>query len=165
MKAKPNTKSTSKTKIKPTMRIVSRHKVKDTPGVIDGQTVRPLCGSDQHPSERIRVGLAKFKAGLHEHLHWHPIEVFYFVLSGHATVRDYAGKQYEVGAGDSIYAPAGIAGSHEWQVKEGLELLSIRATTDGHRRMQFTVDRATGRSHIDMHELTRMNAFDFESHY
>ena len=118
MKAKAKTKSTSKTKIKPTMRIVSRYKVKDTPGVIDGQTVRPLCGSDQHPSERIRVGLAKFKAGL-----------------------------------------------HEWQVKEGLELLSIRATTDGHRRMQFTVDRATGRSHIDMHELTRMNAFDFASHY
>ena len=165
MKAKPKAKTASKKKIKPTMRIVSRYKVKDTPGVIDGQTVRPLCGSDQHPSERIRVGLAKFNAGLHEHLHWHPIEVFYYVLSGHATVRDYAGKEYEVSAGDSIYAPAGIAGSHEWQVKEGLELLSIRATTDGHRRMQFTVDRNTGRSHIDMHELTRMNAFDFVSHY
>lgn len=39
---------------KPAMCFVSRHKVKGT-----------LCGSDQHPSERIRVGLAKFKAGLH----------------------------------------------------------------------------------------------------
>ena len=43
-------------------------------------------------------------------------------------------------------------------MKDGLELLSIRATTDGHRRMQFTVDRATGESTIDMHELTRMDA-------
>ena len=164
---KLKTKATAKAgpKIKPTMRVVSRHKVKDTVGVIDGQTVRPLCGSDEFPSERIRVGLAKFKAGLHEHLHWHPIEVYYYVLAGHATVRDYAGKEYEVGPGDSIYAPAGIAGSHEWQVKEGLELLSIHATRDGHRRMQFTVDRSTGRSHIDMHELTRMDAFDFKSHY
>jgi uncharacterized cupin superfamily protein len=91
--------------------------------------------------------------------------VFYYVLSGSAIVRDYAGKEYKVGPGDSIYAPAGIAGSHEWQVKDGLELLSIRATTDGHRRMQFTVDRKTGESTIDMHELTRMDAFDFASHY
>ena len=123
-------------KIKPTLRIVNKKQVKDTPGAIKGQTVRPLCGSKQFPSERIRVGHAKFGPNLHEHLHWHP-----------------------------IYAPAGLAGSHEWQVKDGLELLSIRATTDGHRRMQFTVDRATGVSSIDMHELTRMDAFDFESHY
>jgi len=152
-------------KIKPTMRVVSSAKVKDTPGAIEGQTVRPLCGSKQFPSERIRVGHAIFGPNLHEHLHWHPIEVFYYVLSGSAIVRDYAGKEYKVGPGDSIYAPAGIAGSHEWEVKDGLELLSIRATTDGHRRMQFTVDRATGESTIDMHELTRMDAFDFESHY
>ncbi len=58
-------------KIKPTMRIVSRSKVKDTPGIIQGQTVRPLCGAKQTPSERIRVGLAQFKPNLHEHLHWH----------------------------------------------------------------------------------------------
>jgi hypothetical protein len=68
-------------------------------------------------------------------------------------------------ARDSIYAPAGLAGSHEWEVKDGLELLSIRATTDGHRRMQFTVDRATGVSSIDMHEINRMDAVSFESHY
>jgi quercetin dioxygenase-like cupin family protein len=153
-------------KIKPTMRIVSRHKVKDTPGIIKGQTVRPLCGAKQVPSERIRVGLAQFKPNLHEHLHWHPIEVFYYVLKGSAVVHDLAGKAYKVGPGDSIYAPAGIAGSHEWHIgKDGLELLSIRATNDGHRRMQFTVNRNTGESVIDMHELGRMDAISFESHY
>ena len=154
-----------KQKIKATMRIVNKKSVKDTPGAIKGQTVRPLCGSKQFPSERIRVGHAKFGPNLHEHLHWHPIEVFYYVLSGTAIVRDYEGKEYKVGPGDSIYAPAGFAGSHEWQVKDGLELLSIRATTDGHRRMQFTVDRATGVSSIDMHEINRMDATSFESHY
>lgn len=91
--------------------------------------------------------------------------MFYYVLSGSAIVRGYARQEYKVGPGDSIYAPAGLAGSHEWQVKDGLELLSIRATTEGHRRMQFTVDRRTGVSSIDMHELTRMDAFDFKSHY
>lgn len=152
-------------KIKPTLRVVKREKVRETPGAIKGQTVRPLCGSKQLPSERIRVGFAKFGPNLHEHLHWHPIEVFYYVLKGTAIVRDLAGKEYKVGPGDSIYAPAGLTGSHEWLVKEGLELLSIRATTEGHRRMQFTVDRATGVSSIDMHELTRMDAFAFKSHY
>ena len=153
-------------KIKPTMRMVSRNKVKDTPGIIKGQTVRPLCGAKHVPSERIRVGLAKFKPNLHEHLHWHSIEVFYYVLKVSATVNDLAGKAYKVGPGDSIYAPPGIAGSHEWHIgKEGLELLSIRATNDGHRRMQFTVNRNTGESVIDMHELGRMDAISYESHY
>ena len=151
--------------IKPTMRIVSQSKVKVTPGAVEGQTVRPLVGSAEFPSERIRVGLATFDAEVHEHLHWHPIEVFYYVLSGTAIVRDLDGKETLVGPGDSIYAPAGLAGSHEWQVKEGLQLLSIRATTDGHRRMQFTVDRETKRSYIDMHEINRMDAVSFDSHY
>lgn len=153
-------------KIKPSMRIVNRNKVKDTPGIIPHQTVRPLCGTKQFPSERIRAGVAKFKPNIHEHLHWHPIEVFYYVLKGSAVVRDLHGKQYKVAAGDSLYAPAGLAGSHEWHIgKDGLELLSIRATTDGHRRMQFTVNRDTGESVIDMHELGRMDAVSFESHY
>lgn len=153
-------------KIKPTMRIVNRNKVKDTPGIIQGQTVRPLCGVEQFPSERIRVGVAQFKPNLHEHLHWHPIEVFYYVLKGSAIVHDLAGKAYMVSAGDSLYAPAGLAGSHEWHIgKDGLELLSVRATNDGHRRMQFTVNRDTGESVIDMHELGRMDAIAFASHY
>ncbi len=153
-------------KIKPTMRIVNKKQAKDTHGAIKGQTVRPLCGSKQFPSERIRVGHAKFGANLHEHLHWHPIVVLYYVLKGTVVVRDLAGKEYKVGPGDSIYTPPGLAGSHEWQTgQDGLELLSIRATNDGHRRMQFTVDRATGVSSIDMHEINRMDAVSFESHY
>ena len=62
-------------------------------------------------------------------------------------------------------APAGIAGSHEWQIKEGLELLSIRATTDGHRRMQYTVDRETKRSFIELDELAVMDGISYKSHY
>jgi uncharacterized cupin superfamily protein len=99
-------------------------------------------------------------------LHWHPIEVFYYVIAGGAIVRDYYGKEYKVGPGSSIYAPAGIAGSHEWEVgKDGLQLLSVRATRAGHRRMQFTVDRKTKRSYIELHELEAMDAINFESHY
>ena len=65
-----------------------------------------------------------------------------------------------------MYAPAGIAGSHEWQVgKDGLQLLSARATRAGHRRMQFTVDLKTKRSYIELHELEAMDALNFNSHY
>jgi hypothetical protein len=87
-------------------------------------------------------------------------------MAGSATVRDYHGKEYPVGPGSAIYAPAGIAGSHEWQVgKNGLQLLSIRATLEGHKRMQFTVDRGTKRSYIELDELAKMDGVSFKSHY
>ncbi len=149
-----------------TLQVFNQAQIKDQPGVVEGQTLRPLIGIPERPSERIRVAVANFKAGTHEHLHWHAIEVFYYVMAGGAIVRDYHGKEYEVGPGAAIYAPAGIAGSHEWQIGEhGLQLLSIRATRDGHRRMQFTVDRDTRRSYIELDELAAMDGVNFKSHY
>ena len=148
-----------------TLQVYNKAQIKDQPGVVQGQTLKPLIGIPEHPSERIRVAVATFEANTHEHLHWHAIEVFYYVVSGHAIVRDYHGKEYDVGPGTAIYAPAGLAGSHEWQVKEGLQLLSIRATTPGHKRMQFTVDRETRRSYIELDELVKMDGVNFESHY
>ena len=44
------------------------------------------------------------------------------MISGHATVRNIEGKDFEAGPGSMIHAPAGIAGAHEWEVKESLEL-------------------------------------------
>ena len=149
-----------------TLQVFSQAEITGGPGVVEGQTLRPLIGIAERPSERIRVAVADFKPGTHEHLHWHAIEVFYYVTAGNAIVRDYHGKEYEVGPGSAIYAPPGIAGSHEWQVgPQGLQLLSIRATRDGHRRMQFTVDRATKRSFIELDELVKMDGVSFGSHY
>lgn len=149
-----------------TLQVFDQAQIEDQPGVVEGQTLRPLIGIAERPSERIRVAVASFKAHTHEHLHWHAIEVFYYVTGGSATVRDYHGKEYEVGPGCAIYAPPGIAGSHEWQVgPHGLQLLSIRATRDGHRRMQFTVDRDTKRSFIELDELAKMDGVSFGSHY
>lgn len=149
-----------------TLQVFNQADVKETRGVVEGQTLRPLIGCPERPSERVRVAVANFKAGVHEHLHWHAIEVFYYVMAGSATVRDYYGKEYAVGPGSAIYAQAGVAGSHEWQVgKDGLQLLSVRATTDGHRRMQFTVDRETRRSSIELDELAVMDGISFKSHY
>ena len=153
-------------KEKSTLQVFNKAQVRDQPGVVSGQTLKPLVGCPEHPSERIRATVATFEPNTHEHLHWHAIEVFYYVMSGSAIVRDYHGKEYEVGPGTAIYAPAGLAGSHEWQVKEnGLQLLSIRATIDGHRRMQFTVDRDTRRSYIELDELITMDGVNFRSHY
>ena len=151
--------------IKSTLRILKKDEVPQSPGIIAGLSVQTLAGNLEFASERIRIAVATFEAKIHEHLHWHPIEVFYYVISGSATVRDLEGNNYTVGPGDSIYAKAGLSGSHEWIVHEGLQLLSVRATNDGHRRMQFTVDRETKRSYIEMHELIRMEAVDFASHY
>lgn len=153
-------------KIESTLRVIDQAQVTSIPGVVEGQTLRPIVGCPEFPSERVRVAVATFKGGTHEHLHWHAIEVFYYVIAGGAIVRDYHGNEYPVGPGCAIYAPAGIAGSHEWQVGEqGLQLLSIRATLDGHRRMQFTVDRDTKRSYIELEELGKMDGVSFGSHY
>jgi quercetin dioxygenase-like cupin family protein len=152
--------------IESTLRVISESHVKKLPGVVQGQTVQPLVGVPEFPSERMRVAVATFQPGVHEELHWHAIEVFYYVMAGSATVRDYHGKEYAVSAGSAIYAPPGIAGSHEWKVgKDGLQLLSIRATLEGHKRMQFTVDRETRRSYIELDELAKMDGVSFRSHY
>ena len=149
-----------------TLRVIDQAQVKDIPGVVEGQTLRPLVGCAEFPSERIRASVANFKPGVHEHLHWHAIEVFYYVMAGSAIVRDYHGKEYPVKTGSAIYAPPGIAGSHEWQVgPDGLQLLSIRAALEGHKRMQFTVDRDTKRSYIELDELAVMDGVSFKSHY
>ena len=87
------------------------------------------------------------------------------MISGHATVRDIEGREYEVSAGSIIYAPPGIAGAHEWEVKESLELLDIRATTETNRKIQYTVDKKTKRSYIDLEDLAYREAISFKSHY
>ena len=78
--------------IKPTLRIVKKAKVKKLPGIVKGQVLQPLVGVAEFPSEKIRAAVATFRPGVHELLHWHPIEVFYYVIGGSAIVRDYHGK-------------------------------------------------------------------------
>jgi mannose-6-phosphate isomerase-like protein (cupin superfamily) len=152
--------------VQSTLRVIHQAEVKEVPGIVQGQTLRPLVGVPEFPSERVRAAVATFKPGVHELLHWHAIEVFYYVLAGSAIVRDYHGNEYPVRPGSAIYAPAGIAGSHEWQVgADGLQLLSIRAALEGHKRMQFTVDRDTKRSYIELEELAVMDGVSFRSHY
>lgn len=134
-------------------------------GVVDGQTYQALIGVGDRPTDRVRIGRASYAPGTLEPLHWHPIEALYYVISGDATVRDIEGNEYAVGPGSFIYAPAGIAGAHEWEVGETLELLDIRATNKTDRKMQFTVDKESFRSFIDLDELERREGIRFPSHY
>ena len=151
--------------VKPTLRVINEQTLKAEEGVTDGQTIKRIVGHAASPTDRIRIGLATYTAGSYEQLHWHPIEAYYFVIAGHATVRDLDGNEYPVGPGSSIYAPAGIAGAHEWEVKESLQLLAVRATTEVDRKMQFTVDKKTKRSFIELDELAKRGGLSFKSHY
>jgi mannose-6-phosphate isomerase-like protein (cupin superfamily) len=151
--------------VKSTLVVFNQAQLKAQPGVTEGQTIKPLVGNATYPTDRVRVALATYKPNTVEALHWHPIEAFYFVISGHAIVRDFEGKEYEAGPGTVIYAPAGIAGAHEWETKDAVQLLSVRATTESERKMQFTVDKKTKRSYIDLEELVRRGGVSFKSHY
>ena len=151
--------------LKSTLRVVNEAQLKAQVGVTEGQMMKRLVGCPEIPTDRIRAGLATYAPGTKEELHWHPIESYYFVISGHATVRNFEGEEFEVGPGCSIYAPPGIAGAHEWEVKESLQILAVRATTESNKKMQFTVDKETKRSYIDLDELAKRDGISFKSHY
>ena len=152
--------------VQSTLRVINEKDYQGSRGVTDGQTYTRLIGwPEVFMTDRVRLGRASYKTGTYEQLHWHPIEATYYVISGHATVRDFNGKEYEVEAGSIIYAPAGIAGAHEWEVKEALELIDIRACNETNRKSQYTVDKATKRSYIDLKDLKYRDAISFKSHY
>jgi mannose-6-phosphate isomerase-like protein (cupin superfamily) len=104
--------------VKSTLRVINQADIEGHVGVIPGQSMKRLVGCAEVPTDRVRVGLATYAPGSIEELHWHPIESFYFVISGHATVRNFEGEEFEVGPGCAIYAPPGIAGAHEWKSRK-----------------------------------------------
>ena len=151
--------------IESTLLVLNHAEVKAGPGVTQGQSLKAMIGSGKHKTDRIRVAMASYEPGTIEQLHWHPIEACYFVVSGHAIVRDINGKEYQCGAGTLIYCPPGIAGAHEWEVKETATLLSIRASTESDKKLQFTVDKESRRSFVDLDDLVKREAVSFKSQY
>jgi len=147
------------------LRVIHSSDVPGRPGVTEGQTYQTLIGTGDQPTDRVRLGRATYVPHTLEKLHWHPIEALYYVIAGHAVVRDVEGHEFEVGPGSLVYAPAGIEGAHEWEVRESLELLDIRATNETGRKMQFTVDSETLVSSITLDELAKREGLSFPSHY
>ena len=152
-------------KVKSTLLVFNETDVKAETGIVGGQTIKTLVGNKARPSERILVGLASFKLGTHEKPHWHLIEAFYYVISGRAVMTDIEGKSYNLGPGSVIYAPAGIAGTHDWDIKEELQLIGIRATNDPSRLIQFDVDESTKKSTIEFKQLMRWGVSKFKLLY
>ncbi|MPZ45694.1 MAG: cupin domain-containing protein [Betaproteobacteria bacterium] len=152
-------------KLKAALQVFNQSRVQTSPGVIEGLTIRKLAGSAEHPSERINVGLATFGPGTHEHLHWHLIETFHYIVAGRGIVRDLEGNSYDVGPGDVVYGPPGIRGAHEWEVQETLQLLTIKATNAPERAIQFSIDRATMESKADFDYLIERGAGDLKESF
>jgi mannose-6-phosphate isomerase-like protein (cupin superfamily) len=151
--------------IKSTLKVYNESELTSFPGVVQGQIQKQLVGDAAHPSERITVRTASFPAGIHERLHWHLIEAFYYVISGKAVMKDIEGTTYDIGPGSVIYAPPGIAASHSWDIKEPLKLIAVRGTTDPEKSVQFDVDPVTKESSASIEHLTRKQAINFKSLY
>ena len=147
------------------LQVLNQREVPGGPGPAEGQTYQRLIGAEDRPTDRVRLGRATYRSGALEQLHWHPIEALYYVISGSAIVRDVEGHEFEVGPGSLVYAPAGLEGAHEWDVRDSLELLDIRATNETSSKLQFTVDRTTLQSSISVEELARRDGLSFRSHY
>jgi mannose-6-phosphate isomerase-like protein (cupin superfamily) len=152
-------------KVKSELKVFNQSSVAESPGVIPGLLIRKLAGGSEHPSERISVGLATFGPGTHEHLHWHLIETFHYVVAGKGIVRDIEGNHYEVGPGDVIYGPPGMRGSHEWEVKEMLQILTIKGTNAPERAIQFNIDRSTMESRASLDYLVERGAADMKESF
>ena len=152
-------------RVKSALQVFSQSSVKESPGVIPGLVIRKLSGTTEHPSERINVGVATFGPGTHEHLHWHLIETFHYILAGKGIVRDIEGNEREVGPGDVVYGPPGLRGSHEWEVKESLQLLTIKATNDAERAIQFNFDRKTMDCSATLDYLVERGAADMKESF
>jgi len=149
--------------LKSILKVFNEEEVNSTLGIGgEGQRIRVLAGSEQHPSERMIVITKSFDAGTHETLHWHLIEAFYYVIAGRGVIKDIEGKSYDLRPGTVIYAPPGIAGSHEWEVHEPLKLIAFRATGDGERIIQFNVDKTSKESSIAYDYLTKWAGTQFK---
>jgi mannose-6-phosphate isomerase-like protein (cupin superfamily) len=151
--------------LKSALQVFNQSEVQASPGVVAGLTVHKLAGDAVHPSERISVGLATFAPGTHEHLHWHLIETFHYIVAGRGIVRDIEGNSREVGPGDVVYGPPGLRGAHEWEVKETLQLLTIKATNAPERAIQFNIDRATMESKAELGYLVERGAADMKTSF
>jgi hypothetical protein len=77
-------------------------------------------------------------------------------------VRDLDGNSYEVGPGDVGYGPPGIRGAHEWEVREMLQLLTIKATNAPERAIQFSIDREKRTCSADLAYLVDRGAGDMK---
>ena len=152
-------------KITSTLQVFNQSGVPEVPGVITGIMLKKLSGSAEHPSERISVGIATFAPGTHEHLHWHLIETFHYVVAGKAIVRDIEGNEFNVGPGDVVYGPPGLRGSHEWEVKESLQILTIKATNDTARAIQFNFDKTTMDCSATLEYLVARGAADMKQSF
>jgi mannose-6-phosphate isomerase-like protein (cupin superfamily) len=149
--------------IKSTLKVFNEADIPGAPGVVGrGQLLKQLAGSAEHPTERLTVALVSFEPGTHEHLHWHLIEVFYYVISGRAVMKDIEGKSHDIGPGSVIYASPGIAGSHSWEIKERLQLIAVRATADPEKTIQFDVDPITKESTMPVDRLAKRQAISFK---
>ncbi len=152
-------------KVKSALQVFNQAREPDSPGVVRGLTIKKLAGCAEHPTEKISVGLATFAPGSHEHLHWHLIETFHYIVAGRGVVRDIEGNSFEVGPGDVVYGPPGLTGAHEWEVKETLQLLTIKATNSAERAIQFNMDRSTMESKADLEYLVQRGVADMKNSF
>ena len=153
------------TELKSTLRVFNEADLAPQPGTHPNQTGKDMIGGENCPSERIHVKLMSFVAGAKAPLHWHPTEAFYYCISGKAVVTDIEGKTYDVGPGTGIFYPPGIKASHQWEVIEPMQLITVRATNNPAKLIQFRVDKSTMESSIELDRLIRHNAVEFKSIY
>jgi len=72
------------------------------------------------------------------------------------------GNTYTVSAGDVVYGPPGLRGAHEWEVKEALQILTIKATNAAERAIQFNLEGEAMQSRAELQYLIERGVADMK---
>ena len=139
-------KSIPKSSLKSRVRSINEAKVEGKVG--EYGTSKQLVGGTDIPTERLSIGVTSFKAGDRSPFHFHLHERVYYIISGHAILRDIEGRTYDCTAGTAVYLPAGMEGAHGWDMKEDVQLIVIRPLTGDTGSLQFNMDESNPVSDI-----------------
>ncbi len=148
--------------LKSTLKVFNEANLPAYEGIFKGQMGKTLAGSTENPSERMEVRLVSFELGTHAKLHWHLLEKLYYVISGRAVMTDIEGSTHDIGPGSVVYAPPGIVGAHSWEIKEAMQIICFRASTDIEANIQFEVNLSTKQSSVTFDQLVNKQATTFK---
>lgn len=141
-----------------TLKFTYEKDIKAEPGQAGkGHTIKRMTSRPLTSTERIEYIINEYEQGVREPLHWQITETAFYILSGHAEMKDINGKTYDLSPQDCVYAPAGISGAYSLEAKTKLITIvfDVWADVEGQGVPWIIVDEKTKMSTIDLENILK----------